>query len=203
MHVAIASFKGGVGKTTTAIHVAAYLQTLGPTLLLDGDATRNATEWAQRGPGLPFRVADVRSAMKLGKDFAHSVIDTGQRPSDADLKALAEGCDLLIIPAVPATMDSDGLRQTIEALQEMNAENYRVLITKSPPPPENEGNNLRDALKRAGVPTFAAGIPRLKAFERAAAAGIIVAQVDDPRAVRAWEAYESTGKEVIKYANGH
>src|ERR1035441_5562401 len=117
MHVAIASFKGGVGKTTTAIHIAAYLQTLAPTLLLDGDATRNATEWAQRGPGLPYRIADIRSAMKLGKEFTHSVIDTGQRPSDADLRALTEGCALLIIPAVPATMDSDGLRQTIEALQ--------------------------------------------------------------------------------------
>ena len=203
MHVAIASFKGGVGKTTTAIHIAAYLQTLGPTLLLDGDATRNATEWAGRGPGLPYRVADVRSAMKLGKEFTHSVIDTGQRPSEADLKALAEGCDLLIIPAVPATMDSDGLRQTIEALQEMNAKNYRVLITKAPPPPEAEGNNLRAALARAKVPTFSANIPRLKAFERAAAAGVLVSQVDDPRAARAWEAYESTGKEVIAYASRH
>lgn len=203
MHVAIASFKGGVGKTTTAIHVAAYLQTLAPTLLLDGDATRNATEWAQRGPGLPYRIADVRSAMKLGKEYTHSVIDTGQRPSDADLKALTEGCDLLIIPAVPATMDSDGLRQTIEALQEMKAENYRVLITKSPPPPEAEGNNLRAALERAGIPTFKAAIPRLKAFERAAAAGVLVSEVDDPRASRAWEAYESTGKEVIVYANSH
>lgn len=203
MHVAIASFKGGVGKTTTAIHIAAYLQTLAPTLLLDGDATRNATEWAQRGPGLPYRIADIRSAMKLGKEFTHSVIDTGQRPSDADLKALTEGCDLLIIPAVPATMDSDGLRQTIEALQEMNAENYRVLITKSPPPPEAEGNNLRDALKRAGIPCFKAAIPRLKAFERAAAAGVLVSQVDDPRAARAWESYEMTGKEVIAYANRH
>jgi chromosome partitioning protein len=141
--------------------------------------------------------------MKLGKEFTHSVIDTGQRPSDADLKALAEGCDLLIIPAVPATMDSDGLRQTIEALQEMNAENYRVLITKSPPPPESEGINLRDALTRAGVPMFAANIPRLKAFERAAAAGVLVSQVDDPRAARAWEAYESAGKEVIAYASRH
>jgi chromosome partitioning protein len=201
MHVAVASFKGGVGKTTTAIHIAAYLQTLGSTLLLDGDATRNATEWAQRGSGLPYRIADVRSAVKLARDFEHTVIDTGQRPSDADLKALAEGCDLLIIPAVPATMDSDGLRQTIEALREMEAENFRVLITKAPPPPQAEAANLRIALKRAGIPAFSVNIPLLKAFEKAAAAGVIVSEVDDPRASRAWDAYVSTGKEVIKYGN--
>lgn len=199
MHVAVASFKGGVGKTTTAIHIAAYLQTLGPTLLLDGDGTRNATEWAGRGAGLPYRTADVRSAVKLARSFEHTVIDTGQRPSDADLKALAEGCDLLIIPAVPATMDSDGLRLTIDALTEMKASNYRVLITKAPPPPQAEAANLRSALKRARIPTFAVSIPLLKAFEKAAAAGVIVSDVDDPRAARAWEAYVSTGKEVVSY----
>jgi len=203
MHVAVASFKGGVGKTTTAIHIAAYLQTLGPTLLLDGDGTRNATEWASRGEGLTFRIADVRSAVKLARDFAHTVIDTGQRPSDADLKALAEGCDLLIIPAVPATMDSDGLRQTIEALAEMKADNYSVLITKAPPPPQAEALNLRSALLKAGIPTFSVAIPLLKAFEKAAAAGVIVSAVDDPRAARAWEAYVSTGKEVIAYGNSN
>ena len=67
MHIAVASYKGGVGKTTTAVHIAAYLNTLAPTLLLDGDRTRNATEWSERGGGFAFAVADVASAMKLGQ----------------------------------------------------------------------------------------------------------------------------------------
>jgi chromosome partitioning protein len=58
MIITVTSHKGGVGKTTTAIHLAAYLQRLAPTLLVDGDAIRSATKWSQRGgnTGLPFKV---------------------------------------------------------------------------------------------------------------------------------------------------
>ncbi len=203
MHIAVASYKGGVGKTTTAVHVAAYLNTIAPTVLLDGDRTRNATEWSLRGQGFPFMVADIASAMRLAGKFKHSVVDTGQQPTEADLKALAEGCDLLIIPAVPLALDTVGLRQTIEALQRMNETRYRVLVTKAPPPPETEAQQLKSLLGELSVPVFDTVVPRLKAFSKASASGCIVMQADDSRAGRAWEAYEAVGKEIVTYARVH
>jgi chromosome partitioning protein len=46
---------------------------------------------------------------------------------------------------------------------------------------------------------FSGDIPRLKAFEKAAAAGVPVYGVEDTRARRAWQAYESVGKELVTY----
>jgi chromosome partitioning protein len=48
MILTVASFKGGVGKTTTAVHLAAYLQKKSPTLLIDGDPNRSASKWTTR-----------------------------------------------------------------------------------------------------------------------------------------------------------
>jgi len=200
MIVTVAHHKGGVGKTTTAVHLAAFLQTDAPTLLLDGDSTRSATKWSKRGPGFPFRIADEVMAAKLARDFKHCVIDTGQKPTDAELKELADACDLLVIPAVPATMDTDGLVDMLTALASLGATNYRVLIVKDPPPPETEGAAIRSDLAAEDVPLFTTSIPRLKAFERAAASGVTVNDLSgDPRAKRAWAAYEAVGKEVLAH----
>jgi chromosome partitioning protein len=181
------------------VHLAAFLQTRAPTLLLDGDDTRNATSWSTRGPGFPFKVADEVQAARLARNYAHTVIDTGQRPSQVDLKALAEGCDMLVIPAVPASLDTDGLVLTLQALAAMKATRFRVLLVKAPPHPETDAIQLRADLVGEGIPLFAIDIPRLKAFEKAAAAGLTVQEVDDPRARRAWDAYAAAGREILAY----
>lgn len=100
MLITIANFKGGSAKTTSAIHVAAYMQTLGPTILGDGDIVRASVKWAARGPGVPFKVVPIAQLSKEMRAFKydHVVIDTEANPSDEDFKDIAKGCDVLIIP---------------------------------------------------------------------------------------------------------
>lgn len=202
MIVTIATYKGGVGKTTSAIHLAAYLNSLAPTALFDGDAIRAATKWQHRGTGkaLPF---DVHPIGLIGKEigkYTHAVIDTEANPSPDDFKELADGCDLLIIPAEPETTATDGLYYTLQKL--ISAEktsSYRVLLTKVLPKPRSiEADKLRKALEAEHIPVFQSQIPFLGAFHKASTEGGLVSQLkDDRNAKRAWASYEAAGKEFI------
>jgi hypothetical protein len=100
------------------------------------------------------------------------VIDTGQRPTQVDLKVLSEGCDLLIIPAVPASLDTDGLVLMLQALYDIGTDHYRVLLTKVPPPPEPDGPQLRPPVWRSltwTIPAPSAPGKPTKPQERSAA----------------------------------
>jgi chromosome partitioning protein len=198
MKIAVAGYKGGTAKTTTAIHLAAFFQGRGETLLIDGDPNRSASEWATLG-FLSFRVEDERKAARSGiaRDFDHVVLDTEARPALADLKDLAEDFDLLVVPTQPDALSMRALVKTLAAISSIGAK-FKVLITVCPPLPSRAGEEAHADLKSEGVPVFKATIPRLAAFQKAALDGVTVREVRDPRAHVGWSAYSAVGEEIAR-----
>lgn len=195
MIITVASFKGGQAKTTTAVHLAAFFAKRAKTLLIDGDPNRSATSWAKR-KGLPFRVCDERQAARYSRQYDHIVIDTQARPTAEDLQALAEGCDLLIVPCTPDALSLDALFLIVEALEQLGSDRFRILLTIIPPKPSRDGEEAMTTLVEAGLPVFKQGIRRFVAFQKAALHGVPVYEIDDPKAEEGWQDYVKIGEEI-------
>ena len=96
MNITVTNHKGGCGKSTTAVHVAAYMAREfgeGTVVLVDTDPNGSALEWAARGgeEGLPFRVVGPEEAASE----EHAVFDSQGRLHGEDLAAAAGLSDLL------------------------------------------------------------------------------------------------------------
>ena len=196
MLITVASYKGGVGKSTTAVHVAAYLQQKARTVLIDGDPNRSVCGWALNGD-LPFDVIHIHRAGKQAHDYEHAVLDTSARLEVAELQELVSGCDLLIIPCTPDALSLQSLLVTSSLIENINGADYRGLLTIIPPKPNRDGEEMKRELKERQVPLFEAGIRRFIAYQKAALAGVPVYQTKDRRAQDAWRDYLHLGKEIL------
>lgn len=197
MKISVVGFKGGCGKSTTSISLAAYLQTLAPTLLIDGDLNESAIEFSRRGSGLPFAVANERQGKKMAHQFAHLVIDTQARPAPNEMRDLAN-TDLMIIPTTPDAMSLAAMLRTVAALREIGAERFKILLTIVPPKPSRDDEEARELLTANHLPVFDGCIHRRAAFQKAALAGCIVRDINDRRAAEAWAEYEFIGKQIVE-----
>jgi len=191
--ITVTGYKGGVDKSTTAIHLATYFSEFGKTLLVDGDINKTSLAWAARGK-FPFEVVNQHKAMKAisGKDYV--VIDTPARPDSDQLADLADGCDLLILPTTPDVVSLDPMMQTARDLEQKVF--YRVLITIVPPYPNKEGETMKQELQKADVPVFNTLIRRTTGYQKAAMTGVPIRDLKSGDLRKAWQDYKNLGKEI-------
>ena len=188
MRILVVSLKGGVGKTTTAIHIAAFLATRDSTLLIDADPAGGSSSWAARGD-MPFEVALPEDAKP--KRFQHVVVDTRAQPKAKTLDEFSRKADLLIVPTAPSLLSLETLPRLRDDLEELP---FKMLVTLAPPAPSRDGERALERLRDLKLPHFKTVIRRYAAFEKAVQQGCPVGDVHDPKASSAWTDYIAVGK---------
>lgn len=131
--IVVASQKGGAGKTTLAIHLAAQASKSRRVLVMDLDPQGSAMEWAnRRGEKTPDVMAAHPATIQKEIDRAKVdgyelvVLDTAPHADHAALQA-ARAADLVVVPCRPATFDIAAISATLDLCKLANKKAVIVL----------------------------------------------------------------------------
>jgi chromosome partitioning protein len=125
MRIAVVSHQGGAGRTTTAILLASWLATQGPTVLADLDFYPWAYEWTRCSP-VAFEVVNATGDMteqlaRLAEESTHLVLDTPSHDEVRPHAALAVA-DAALVPTRSAPLDVWSLRHTSRMIRGASSE---------------------------------------------------------------------------------
>jgi chromosome partitioning protein len=136
--ITVTQRKGGVGKTTIAVCVAAALARRGHHVaLVDSDPQRSASQWAEPG-NLEFPVYEMALAQISVSAWAQEVrsiqagvvvIDTA--PNAREMGASIALANLILVPCTPSGLDLDATSQTlaiIDAAREHRRDRIKVIL---------------------------------------------------------------------------
>lgn len=180
--------KGGVGKTTLAIHTATGLSQRGHRcLLIDADKQGSALDWSSNREHPPlFSIVGFpksnlhREVEKLRTDYRFVVIDSPPHANDVARSAILAS-DLVVIPVQPSPYDVWATEETVTLLKEASpfkeklkcafVVNRKIVNTAI-------GRDVVDALARMELPILDSQICQRVVFAESAANGRTVLELD-------------------------
>jgi chromosome partitioning protein len=180
MIYAFVNQKGGVGKTTLAVHTAAELhRRRSRVLLIDADPQGSAMAWSAMRRDPAFSVIGMpkptlhREIMALAADYTDVVIDGPPRVTEL-ARSIIMASDLVVIPVQPSPYDVWAAADTVELIKEARihkealkaviAINRKIVNTAI-------GRDVREALETLGLPILKVDVVQRVTFPESAAAG--------------------------------
>ncbi len=159
--VAVAGQKGGIGKTTTAMSLAAVTAEASRVLLVDVDPQASATWWAERaGDRLPFDFTtdtDPANLARLRRLSQYDVVfvDTpGSLEGHDVLDAVLSSADFVILPTEPAALAVMPLVRSVRDVVVPRGVPYRVLLNIVDPRSPVELDEARQLLDSQNIAHF-------------------------------------------------
>ncbi|MCA9215582.1 MAG: ParA family protein [Planctomycetales bacterium] len=133
--IAVANSKGGVGKSTTAVHLAAWLHEQGHSVVLaDCDSQHSSSEWISEAcPGVRTVLMDKPGKIldelpQLGQEADYVVAD-GPGSQTETSRALLLRSDLAIVPCKASMLEVRALAKATDVLRQ--AQDIRMGVPKA------------------------------------------------------------------------
>jgi chromosome partitioning protein len=203
MIYACVNTKGGVGKTTTAVHLAAMLARETTTLLIDGDPQASAAAWAAwRRENPKFTPSPTTTRLdgkailsegnELSKQYDNTVVDAGGR-DDTGVRAALLVAQRAIIPVGASSLDASAMTDLMEVVEMARDYNpnldVRVLLCRIDPRTKDT-SEMQHFLAEQKLRVFTAMICERVAFRRSVGEGMTVHEFGkDPAAINEIEAF--------------